>query len=37
VKFDEGLWAAEAKTSHGNDVDLLVDPDDGSVVAQSHD
>ena len=37
VKFDEGLWAAEAKTPHGNDVDLLVDPDDGSVVAQSHD
>jgi hypothetical protein len=37
VKFDKGLWAAEAKTPHGNDVDLLVDPDDGSVVAQSHD
>ena len=37
VKFDEGLWAAEAKTPHGFDVDLLVDPDDGSVVAKSHD
>ena len=37
VKFDEGLWAAEAKTPHGYDVDLLVDPDDGSVVAKSHD
>ena len=37
VKFDKGLWAAEAKTPHGNDVDLLVDPGDGSVVAQSHD
>jgi hypothetical protein len=37
VKFDGGLWAAEAKTEHGTDVDLLVDPDDGSVVAKSHD
>ena len=37
VKFDDGLWAAEAKTPHGHDVDLLVDPDDGSVVAKSHD
>ena len=37
VKFDNGLWAAEAKTPHGYDVDLLVDPDDGSVVAKSHD
>ena len=37
VKFDDGLWAAEAKTAHGDDVDLLVDPDDGSVVAKSHD
>jgi hypothetical protein len=37
VKFDEGLWAAEAKTAHGDDVDLLIDPDDGSVVAKSHD
>lgn len=37
VKFDEGLWAAEARTAHGDEVDLLVDPDDGSVVAKSHD
>ncbi len=37
VKFDDGLWAAEAKTAHGDDVDLLVDPDDGSVVAKSRD
>ena len=37
VKFDAGLWAAEAKTPHGDDVDLLVDPDDGSVVAKSRD
>jgi hypothetical protein len=37
VKFDDGLWAAEAKSPHGDDVDLLVDPDDGSVVAKSRD
>jgi hypothetical protein len=37
VKFDDGLWAAEAKTPHGDTVDLLVDPDDGSVVAKSRD
>ncbi len=37
VEFDEGLWSAEASTAHGSDMDLLVDPDDGSVVARSHD
>ncbi len=37
VEFEEGLWAAEAKTAQGTDVELLVDPDDGSVVAKSHD
>ena len=37
VDFDNGLWSAEAKMAHGDDVDLLVDPDDGSVVAKSHD
>lgn len=37
VEFDNGLWSAEAKTPSGSDVDLLVDPNDGSVVAKSHD
>ena len=37
VEFDDGLWEADAKTPHRDDVDLLVDPDDGSVVAKSHD
>jgi hypothetical protein len=37
VKFDDGLWSAEAKTAHGTDVDLLIDPNDGSVVAKSQD
>ena len=37
VDYKHGLWSAEAKNAHGHDVDLLVDPDDGSVVAKSHD
>lgn len=37
VEFDDGLWSAKAKTPHGDDVDLLADPTDGSVVAESHD
>ncbi|MEP7185045.1 MAG: PepSY domain-containing protein [Rhodanobacter sp.] len=37
VEFEDGLWTAEAKTAHGQDVKLLVDPDDGSVVAKSRD
>ena len=37
VKFEDGLWSADAKTAHGTDVALLVDPNDGSVVAKSHD
>lgn len=37
VKFDEGLWSASGRNAHGRDVDLLVDPNDGSVVAKSHD
>ncbi|MGH8160044.1 MAG: PepSY domain-containing protein [Rhodanobacter sp.] len=37
VKFDNGLWSADVRTAHGTDVDLLVDPNDGSVVAKSHD
>lgn len=37
VDYKHGLWSADAKNSHGHDVDLLVDPDDGSVVAKSRD
>lgn len=37
VKFEEGLWSADAKTGRGSDVNLLVDPTDGSVVARSRD
>jgi hypothetical protein len=35
VKFDDGLWSVSAKSPQGNDIHLLVDPTDGSVVAQS--
>ena len=37
VEFEDGLWSADARTTHGSDVDLLVDPGDGSVVAKSRD
>jgi hypothetical protein len=37
VKFAEGLWSADAKSRRGTDVNLLVDPTDGSVVARSRD
>lgn len=37
VKFDDGLWSADAKTPHGDDVAVLADPTDGSVVAKSRD
>ncbi|MEO8809813.1 MAG: PepSY domain-containing protein [Rhodanobacter sp.] len=37
VEFDDGLWSADAKTAHGDDVDVLVDPNNGSVVARSRD
>lgn len=37
VEYEHGLWSVDAKTRNGNDVDLLVDPDDGSVVAKSRD
>lgn len=37
VEFDHGLWSAKAKSPQGHRVDLLADPDDGSVVARSRD
>lgn len=37
VKFDKGLWKADAKNPQGKDVALLVDPNDGSVVASQQD
>lgn len=37
VDYDDGLWSADATTSSGQDVDLLVDPNDGTVVASQQD
>ena len=37
VEYKHGLWSADAKTMRGTEVDLLVDPGDGSVVAKSRD
>jgi len=37
VDFDDGLWSADAKDPQGKKVDLLVDPNDGSVVAVKQD
>lgn len=37
VDFDDGLWSADAKNPQGKKVDVLVDPNDGSVVAVKED
>jgi hypothetical protein len=37
VEYEHGLWSADATTAGGMDVDLLVDPDNGSVIAKSRD
>lgn len=37
VDFKNGLWMAEAKNGSGKDVDLMVDPDDGSVIGEALD
>ncbi len=37
VKFDNGLWSADVQDKSGKALDVLVDPDDGSVVAKSQD
>ncbi|MEO7917816.1 MAG: PepSY domain-containing protein, partial [Dokdonella sp.] len=35
VDFKNGLWMAEAENGAGKDVDLMVDPDDGSVIGEA--
>lgn len=37
VEFDDGLWSADARSPEGKKVDLLVDPNDGSVVSVKQD
>ncbi|MEO7935677.1 MAG: PepSY domain-containing protein [Dokdonella sp.] len=35
VDFKNGLWMAEAENGAGKEVDLMVDPDDGSVIGEA--
>lgn len=37
VSFKKGVWVGEADDSDGDDVALIVDPDDGSVINASND
>lgn len=37
VEFDDGLWSARARNPEGKKVGLLVDPNDGSIVALKQD
>lgn len=37
LDFDDGIWRAEARNSAGQDVDLIIDPTDGSVIASKQD
>lgn len=37
LDFDDGIWRAEARSPDGQDVDLLIDPTDGSVIASKQD
>lgn len=37
VEFDDSLWSAKARNPEGKKVGLLIDPNDGSVVATKQD
>lgn len=37
LDFDDGIWRAEARDSSGQDMDLIIDPTDGSVIASKRD
>ena len=37
VKFDDGMWEAEADNPQGQRMDLKLDPEDGRIVSQSRD
>ena len=37
LDFDDGIWRAEARNSSGRDVDLLIDPINGQVIASKED
>ncbi len=35
VDFKNGMWMAEAENGAGKEVDLMIDPDDGSVIGEA--
>lgn len=37
LDFDDGIWRAEARDASGHDMDLIIDPTDGSVIASKQD
>lgn len=37
VSFDNGIWKAKAENGSGKEVDLMVDPEDGSVIGEALD
>lgn len=37
LDFDDGIWRAEARDGSGQDVDLIIDPTDGTVIASKQD
>lgn len=37
VKFDDGIWQAEADNAQGQRMDLKIDPQDGRVISETRD
>ncbi len=37
VKFDDGLWKAEATDANGQKLELRLDPTNGKVIGRTHD
>lgn len=37
VDFEDGIWTAEADNGKGDEVNLIIDPDDGSVIGEAAD
>ena len=37
MKFDDGMWQAEADNAQGVRMDLKLDPQDGRVVSETRD
>ncbi|WP_449467246.1 PepSY domain-containing protein [Stenotrophomonas humi] len=37
VKFDDGMWKADAKASNGRNVEVKLDPMSGEIIAEERD